>query len=96
MKLGNVNTAMIKDRYVKNAFDSHPLGFRSILFTSASGVILDFSGFLLGFVLLALLQRNPCFSHIVPRIHLSLFNFVRRLSAAAPRVTCHPDLIVYH
>lgn len=58
MKLGNVNTAMIKDRYVKNAFDSHLLGFRSILFTSASGVILDFSGFLLGFVLLALLATK--------------------------------------
>lgn len=47
-------------------------------------------------ILFALLQRNPCLSHIVPRIHLSLFNFVRRLSAAAPRVTCHPDLVVYH
>jgi len=30
------------------------------------------------------------------RIHLSLFNFVRRVSVAASRVTCHPDLVVYH
>lgn len=55
-----------------------------------------FFRFLLWFVLFELLQRNPCLSHIVPRIHLSLFNFVRRLSTTAPRVTCHPDLVVYH
>ena len=88
------NSTTIKDRCVKNTFDSHPLEFHSILFTSSSRDILDFFGSSFG--LFELLQRNPCLSHIVPHIHLSLFNFVRRLSTAAPRVTCHPDLVVYH
>jgi len=51
--------------------------------------------FSLQFIFFALLRRNPCLIEIVSRIYLSLFNFIRRLSTA-PRVTCHPDLVVYH
>lgn len=64
------------------------------------GISLDFPlrqaklSFSLQFIFFALLRRNPCLIEIVSCIYLSLFNFIRL--STAPRVTCHPDLVVYH
>lgn len=82
---------MIKDRYVKNAFDSHPLGFHSILFTSASGVILDFSGSSLGLFSLLFFNEILAF-HISSRVSIyrSLISFV---VSRPPHLVLHVILI---
>lgn len=78
-----------KRHVCESAFD--PSRFYLILFTLSSGIFGSSASPWSLRVPLTIL-----FSHASSRIHLSLFNFVRRVSVAAPRVTCHPDLIVYH
>lgn len=73
----------------ENTFDFHPSGFHSILFTSSSGVIPDFSvGPSVGLFSsrISSTQSLPL-TYIAPRIHLSLFNFVRR--SLGRRASCY-------
>lgn len=88
---------MTKGAYVKaRLIRIYPSRFHLILSTSSSGVFSSSAS--LPDLTSSSAPSTILFSRASPPIRLSLFNFARRVvfSFAAPRVTCHPDLVVYH